>query len=290
MLHSRAASFESTRVSVPHRYALSVTTYLDDILVAHRRRASKDERRRDDLLDAVGNLAPTRAFAEALRGDSLRVIAEIKRKSPSKGALSIDLDPQVVAQEYASGGASAISVLTDEPHFSDSESDLKAARDAVDLPILRKDFTVDERDVLDARLMGADAVLLIAAALSDLEIRSFLALAHEVGLDALVEVHDGVELDRALAAGARVVGVNQRDLRTFEVDMDRCVSLASLIPSEIVAVAESGVRDAKDAERLAAAGYNAVLVGESVVTASRRSAAVSALAGHGVAANREVVR
>ena len=290
MLHSRAASFESTRVSVPHRYALSVTTYLDDILVAHRRRAAKDERRRDDLFDAVGNLAPTRAFADALRGESLRVIAEIKRKSPSKGELSIDLDPQVVAQEYASGGASAISVLTDEPHFSGSEEDLQAARDAVDLPILRKDFTVDERDVLDARLMGADAVLLIAAALSDLEIRSFLAVAHEVGLDALVEVHDGGELDRALAAGARVIGVNQRDLRTFEVDTDRCVSLASLIPSEVVAVAESGVRDAKDAERLAAAGYNAVLVGESVVTASKRSSAVSALVGHQVAASREAVR
>ena len=290
MLHSRAASFDSTRVGVPHRYALSVTTYLDDILVAHRRRAAKDERRRDDLFDAVGNLAPTRAFADALRGESLRVIAEIKRKSPSKGELSIDLDPQVVAQEYASGGASAISVLTDEPHFSGSEEDLQAARDAVDLPILRKDFTVDERDVLDARLMGADAVLLIAAALSDLEIRSFLAVAHEVGLDALVEVHDGGELDRALAAGARVIGVNQRDLRTFEVDTDRCVSLASLIPSEVVAVAESGVRDAKDAERLAAAGYNAVLVGESVVTASKRSSAVSALVGHQVAASREAVR
>jgi indole-3-glycerol phosphate synthase len=167
--------------------------------------------------------------------------------------------------------------LTDEAFFGGSPDDLRAARAAVQIPVLRKDFTVGPRDVCDARLMGADAVLLIVAALDDAELRDLHALAIDVGLDALVEVHDEVELERALAAGAEVVGVNQRDLVTFEVDTDRAVRVAAAMPEGIVRVAESGIRDAQDAARLAAAGFHAVLVGESVVTSGDRAASVAAL-------------
>lgn len=168
-------------------------------------------------------------------------------------------------------------MLTDRDWFGGSPEDLRAARAAVDLPVLRKDFTVDARDVADARLMGADAVLLIVAALSDAELASFHALATELGMTALVETHDETEIERALAVGARVIGVNQRDLVTFAVDTERAVRLAPLIPDGVVRVAESGVRDADDARRLADAGYDAVLVGESVVTSGDPGRAVEAL-------------
>ncbi|MBV9950418.1 MAG: indole-3-glycerol-phosphate synthase, partial [Acidimicrobiia bacterium] len=219
-----------------------------------------------------------RGFAEALRATStLRVIAEIKRRSPSKGDLAPDLDPADMARRYASGGASCLSVLTDERWFGGSRADLAAARGAIDLPVLRKDFTVAALDVCDARTMGADCVLLIAAALDDAELADLHALAVEVSLDALVEVHDEAEVERALAVGARCIGVNQRDLVTFDVDTDRAVRVAPLIPAGVVRVAESGVRSADDATRLAAAGYHAVLVGESVVTAGDPAAGVAAL-------------
>lgn len=168
-------------------------------------------------------------------------------------------------------------MLTDRDWFGGSPDDLRAARAAVDLPVLRKDFTVDARDVADARLMGADAVLLIVAALSDEELASFHALVTELGMTALVETHDATEIERALAVGARVIGVNQRDLVTFAVDTERAVRLAPLIPDDVVRVAESGVRDAEDARRLADAGYDAVLVGESVVTSGDPRRAVEVL-------------
>ncbi len=223
-------------------------------------------------------MAPTRGFRAALGATTeLTVIAEIKRRSPSKGALHVDLDPADLARAYARGGAACLSVLTDEEFFGGSTTDLQAARAAVDLPVLRKDFTVSGHDVCDARLMGADAVLLIAAALAPDELVELHDLAAAVGLDALVEVHDESELEVALRAGATIVGVNQRDLVTFEVDHDRAARMAPAIPAGVVRVAESGVRDAADAARLAAAGYDAILVGESLVTADDPAAALRAL-------------
>jgi len=207
------------------------------------------------------------------------VIAEVKRRSPSKGDLFPDLDPAALAREYAAGGAAALSVLTDTPHFGGSPEDLGAARAAVSIPVLRKDFTVSENDVADARLMGADAVLLIVAALDDDdELVHLHARALELGLDVLVETHDEAEVERALRCDALgVVGVNQRDLVTFAVDTSRAVRVAAAIPAGVVKVAESGVRGPDDARALAAAGYDAVLVGEHLVTSGDPSAAVEAL-------------
>jgi len=186
-----------------------------------------------------------------------------------------------VAIQYAAGGAACLSVLTDRDHFGGSPADLASAREAVSVPVLRKDFTVDARDVCDARLMGADAVLLIVAALDDLQLGDFHDLASEVGLDALVEVHDEAELERALTINARLVGVNQRDLVTFEVDTARAVRMGPLMPDGVIRVAESGIRDPADAAPLLEAGYQALLVGESVVTSSDRRGAIRALRGLG---------
>lgn len=256
----------------------SVTiTYLDKILAAHRVVALADERDSGELLALCLQMPSARDFARALRAPGLSVIAEVKRRSPSKGDLAVDLDPVEVAVAYATGGAACLSVLTDEDHFGGSPADLQAARDAVGLPVIRKDFTVALHDVYDARLMGADAVLLIAAALNDDELAEFSAAASAVGLTALFEIHDEVELARVLAVGAQVIGVNQRDLVTFEVDQDRAVRMAPQIPAGLVRVAESGVRGPEDASVLYSAGFDAVLVGESVVTAGERSAAVKAL-------------
>ena len=255
-----------------------MTTYLDAILTLHRAAAAADRRPLDDLIAAARAAGPVRGFAAALRSaHGLAVIAEVKRRSPSKGDLAADLDPAATATEYAAGGATCLSVLTDADHFGGSVADLQAARDAVAIPVLRKDFTVAPHDVCDARTMGADAVLLIVAALDDGELRDLYALAVDVGLDVLVEVHDEPELERAVAVGATVIGVNQRDLVTFEVDHDRAVRVGAAMPDGIVRVAESGIRGADDAAALAAAGFHAVLVGESIVTAGDRAASVAAL-------------
>jgi len=254
-----------------------MATYLDTIVAAHRAAAARDERSLEELVERAAAVAPTRGFARALTGDSLAVISEIKRRSPSKGDLFLDLDPAALARTYEVGGASCLSVLTDEAFFGGSVADLRAARAACSLPVLRKDFTVDARDVADARLMGADAVLLIVAALTDVELRSFHALAVELGLDALVEVHDGAELDRAAAAGATLIGVNQRDLTTFTVDRELAAKLRPSMPEGAITVAESGVRDGTDAAALRAAGYDAVLVGESLVTSADPASAVREL-------------
>jgi indole-3-glycerol phosphate synthase len=252
-------------------------TYLDQILADHRETAGADERDLHGLVAEAVSQPPCRGFADALRADGLSVIAEIKRRSPSKGDLAPGLDPAAVARGYATGGARCLSVLTDARWFGAETEDLRAARAAVDLPVLRKDFTVDARDVCDARIMGADAVLLIVAALDDEELQHFLQLARHIGLDALVEVHDAEEVERAVASGAEVIGVNQRDLVTFAVDPERAAALRPLIPGDVVSVAESGIGGPEDARRLADAGYDAILVGESLVRASDRAAAVRAL-------------
>ena len=259
-------------------------TYLADILASHRARAEADRRPLGDLVEQAASGPPPRDFAGALRGDGLSCIAEIKRRSPSKGDLDPGLRPDLVATDYVDGGAACLSVLTDVDFFGGSAADLVSARRASGLPVLRKDFTVQPADVADARLMGADAVLLIAAALDDRVLRASADLAAQLGLAALVEVHDAAELDRALAAGSRLVGVNQRDLRTFRVDHERACALAARIPTGIVAVAESGIRDAADARRLAEAGYDAILVGEALLRAEDRVAQLKDLVGHPVGA------
>jgi indole-3-glycerol phosphate synthase len=257
--------------------------YLDDILIAHRARAAGDRRDVGSLAAQAEQGPAVRSFVSALTAasadGSIAVISEIKRRSPSKGPLDLDLDPAEVAVDYQSGGAACLSVLTDEDFFGGSPADLSAARAACALPVLRKDFTVSEADVYDARIMGADAVLLIVAGLTDSELGTFVPLAERLGLAALVEVHDAPELDRALQAGATLVGVNQRNLRTFEVDHDLALALAETFPAGIVAVAESGIRGAADAARLADAGYHAVLVGETLVRSGDRRASVEALVG-----------
>ena len=257
-----------------------MATYLDSILAHHRARASADQRDLAGLIDAAGACERPRGFRQALAdADGLAVISEVKRRSPSKGDLSIDLDPASMARADVAGGAACLSVLTDHEHFGGSADDLEAARSAVGVPVLRKDFTVDLRDICDARLMGADCVLLIVAALDDGELSDFHALAVELGIDALVETHDEAEVERALGVGATLIGVNQRDLVTFEVDQQRAVRVAAALPSSVVRVAESGVRGVEDARALAAAGYDAVLVGESLVTSGDPGAAVQALRG-----------
>lgn len=257
-----------------------MATYLDRILDAHRARATADQRSLDRLIDMARSTAPARGFAAALRSRSdgeLAVIAEIKRRSPSKGDLFAGLDPARLAKEYEVGGAACMSVLTDEDFFGGSVADLRAARSAVDMPVIRKDFTVCEHDVCDARLMGADCVLLIAAALDDAELSDFHALALEVGLDALVEIHDEAELERAMAIGGDLVGVNQRDLVTFEVDHARALRVAAAMPAHVVRVAESGVRGGEDAASLAEGGFHAVLVGETLVTSGDVGASLGEL-------------
>jgi len=253
-------------------------TYLDSILDHHRARAVADDRALNALIDEALACPPPRGFSHAISATPhLAVIAEIKRRSPSKGDLNAGLDPAVMAQNYQIGGASCLSVLTDVPHFGGSVTDLQTARSACTLPVIRKDFTVDARDVCDARIMGADCVLLIAAALSPAELTEFLALSRRIDIDALVEVHDEAELAVALDAGATLVGVNQRDLVTFQVDQERAVRMGSLIPSHLVKVAESGVRGRDDALALRAAGYDAVLVGEHLVTSADPSQALTDL-------------
>lgn len=220
-----------------------------------------------------------RDFAGALRRSGISVIAEIKRRSPSKGALRADLDAADLARRYERGGAAALSVLTDEEFFGGSDEDLRSARAAVGLPVLRKDFTIDAYQVYEARAIGADALLLIVRILEDGLLRELCALAGELGLAALVEVHDERELERAVAAGAPIIGVNSRDLGTFEVRLETALRLGPLLPEGSVAVAESGIRSRSDVERLEAAGYDAILVGESLVVSGEPEAKLGELLG-----------
>jgi indole-3-glycerol phosphate synthase len=255
---------------------------LDEILA--RTRADLSLRRERvplaDLEAACGALAPARSLAAALRRPgAVTCIAEHKRRSPSAGWIREGSDVAEVVGAYARAGAAALSVLTDEPFFGGALSDLRRARAAVEIPILRKDFIVDRYQVVEARAAGADAILLIVAALADAEISTLLAAAREVGVEAMVEVHDRAELDRALAAGAEIVGINNRDLRTFTIDRELAVRLRPLVPASRVVVAESGIRDGADVARLRAAGVDAMLVGETLMRAPEPGAALAALLG-----------
>ena len=210
----------------------------------------------------------------------MSVIAELKRRSPSKGWLAPNLDVAAMAACYGKSGARAISVLTDHEFFAGSLDDLVLVAGCVDVPLLRKDFTVSENDVLDASDAGASAILLIVSALSEEELLRFLNLAQELGLDALVEVHDHLEATRALDAGAVLVGVNQRDLRSFEVDARHAALVVESVRREgIVTVCESAIASLEDVQRAADAGYDAVLVGEAFVTAPEPALTVAAFSG-----------
>lgn len=255
-----------------------MATYLDRILEAHRLRVASDTRPLDALISEARLCQPQRGFRAALTGDDhICVISEIKRRSPSKPNLNPDLDPAALAVAYKNGGASCISVLTDSEFFGGSVADLQTARNACDLPVIRKDFTMSAHDVADARIIGADCVLLIAAALPRTLLVELHSLATSIGLDVLVEIHDEAELEAALAANATMIGVNQRDLVTFQVDHDRALRMAGVIPDHVVKVAESGVRGPADARALHTAGYQAILVGEVLVTSLNPSAAVAEL-------------
>ncbi len=220
------------------------------------------------------------AFEAALgRSGCVNVIAECKRRSPSKGVLAADYDPVRMATSYTRGGAAAISVLTEPSFFDGDLAHLAAVRSATDLPLLRKDFTIDRYQLLEARANGADAILLIVAALPQAALVSLQDQAWALGLAALVEVHDEAELDRAIAAGARLIGVNNRNLRTLAVDVDASRRLAPRIPASTVAVSESGLSSAEELRSLAALGYRAFLMGERFMTAPDPAAALAGLVG-----------
>ena len=220
-----------------------------------------------------------RDFAAALRAKRPSVIAEIKKASPSRGLLSEDFNPARQARCYLDGDASALSVLTDLSFFQGSLSDLKTARAAVPLPVLRKDFTIDEIDVIEAAAAGADAILLIAAILSEEQMRTFRELAATYGMAALVEVHADDELERGLASGAEIVGVNNRNLHTFDVDLATSERLAARIPAGILKVTESGIHTHADVERMLAAGFQSFLVGEHLMKSKDPAAALQVLLG-----------
>jgi indole-3-glycerol phosphate synthase / phosphoribosylanthranilate isomerase len=249
---------------------MSEATFLKRIVAATRTHLS--ERMRETPLDLMRERAlaapPPRSFADALRPTSdgpARLIAEVKRASPSKGLLAERFDPVARARAYAAGGAAAISVLTEPDFFLGSLDDLSAVRAAVELPVLRKDFLLDPYQVYEARAAGADAVLLICALLDDAALRDLLALARSLGMEALVEAHDADEARRAVAAGADVIGVNSRDLRTFAVDPDVVRRLRPLVPADRLFVAESGIGDVVGAARARAFGADAILVGEALM-------------------------
>lgn len=230
-----------------------------------------------DLARGAAEAGPVASFRGALAGGAVAVVAEVKRRSPSEGELRSDLDPAGCARAYVAGGARAVSVLTDEPFFGGSVADLAAVSAAVRVPLLRKDFIVDALQVLEARGAGASAVLLIVRALDAGQLRDLSAAARGVGLETVIEVHTDEEVERALDAGASVVGVNSRDLDSFSVDLGVAERLLARVPSGVPALAESGVRSVADVERLARAGADAVLVGTSLSRSADGAAAVRAL-------------
>jgi len=258
--------------AIRDRQSASAGADLLATIVAATKKSVADRAMREPMaaLEVRASREPSRAgrFVAALsRTDRVNVIAECKRRSPSKGVLRADYDPVAIATAYAAAGAAAISVLTEPTFFDGALDHLAAVRRVVDVPLLRKDFVVSEYQLLEARAAGADAVLLIVAALSQRELLSLHTTAASLGLDALVEVHDAADLDRALDIGARAIGVNNRNLRTLEVDVRASAALIARMPADVVAVSESGLKAAEDVRRLRALGYRAFLVGERFMTA-----------------------
>ena len=256
-----------------------MTKAVPDILAQIVEQKRRDPGRVTDELEgrAESASAGRRDFLEALTRTSPAIIAEIKKASPSRGLLAPNFDPRTIAIAYERGGAAAISVLTDALNFHGSLDHLEAARSAVRLPVLRKDFTIDRYHVVEAAANRADAILLIAAILSERELREFRELAERYRITALVEVHDEDELAAAVASGARIVGVNNRDLRTFQVDLGVSLRLAGMIPSGVVKVAESGIQTAQEVRSLSGAGYQAFLVGEHLMRSGDPAGALQAL-------------
>jgi len=253
---------------------------LEEIVAATRVALGERSRTRplEMLQAACAAQGPRRPFAAALsRPGRVNVIAEFKRRSPSRGVIRDGLAPAAAARAYQAGGAVALSVLTEDAHFGGRLEDLSEARSASELPVLRKDFVVDPYQVWEAAAAGADAVLLIVAILTDAELRLLLASAQQAGLESLVEVHEAVELRRARDAGARLLGVNSRDLRTMRVRLETALELAPLLPVGVPAVAESGIRTGEDVRRLREAGYRAFLVGEHLMQSREPGAALAAL-------------
>ncbi len=246
----------------------------------------EEKRREVEALLAAGSAAPDkevdrpRGFQAALTSyPGVALIAEAKKASPSKGIICPDFDPVRIAREYEAGGAQAVSVLTDEKFFQGSLAYIPLVRRAVGLPVLRKDFIIHEAQISQSRVFGADAILLIAAILEKNQISDFLAQSRELGMDALVEVHDEHELEKALAAGSTLIGVNNRNLKDFSMDLSTTFRLKKLVPDTIPLVSESGIRDGDDIRRLADAGIAAVLVGETLMRAGGREQAVRELMG-----------
>jgi len=244
---------------------------------------AKAARSQAQLLADISQAPPARKFAAALEGHlgegRYGLIAEIKKASPSAGLIRDDFEPRARARAYAAGGASCLSVLTDAPYFQGSDEDLKAARESVGLPVLRKDFILDPYQVLESRLIGADCILLIMAVLSDAEAAELAAAAGELGLDVLAEIHDATELDRALRLPVRLIGINNRNLKTLETDLRTAETLAPEVPGDRIVVAESGIRRTTDLDRLAAAGARCFLVGESLMREPDVAAATRRLLG-----------
>ena len=260
---------------------------LDDIRAHKGREVAAREATRPiaELMAACGDAPPVRRLSDALRAEAdserIRLIAEVKRRSPTRGDLRPDADAPGLAASYVEAGAAAVSILTDEHFFQGTDDDLRAARQAVAAPLLRKDFTISSYQIYEARVLGADAILLIVSVLSDELINVFLDTADCLGMDALVEVHTEDEVRRAVALRAPIIGVNNRDLKTFEVDLGVTERLRPLIPDRTTVVSESGILSRAHVERAAAAGANAVLVGEALVTAPDPAAKVRELLGIG---------
>lgn len=253
---------------------------LERIVETKRKEVLALGRRLPELRVAAESAEPARDFAAALRvPGSVAVIAEVKRRSPGAGPIRPDLDAVDLARSYQAGGAAALSVLTDRDYFGGSIEELAAVRRSVEIPVLRKDFVIDDAQVYEARAAGADAVLLIVRILDDAALGRLLELASELGMAALIEAHDADEVERGLAVGARVLGVNNRNLRTFRTDLAMTLGLLDRVPAEVVLVSESGIHTPDDVLLLGRGGVDAVLVGESLLRQDRPGDGVAALAG-----------
>ncbi len=261
-----------------------MATILDDIL-AHKRLEVAAQKQRVDMDTLVANISASndtpRGFMKALQArvaiGGTAVIAEVKKASPSMGVIRASFDPVAIAESYAAAGATCLSVLTDEKYFQGSGHYLRLVRAAVGLPLLRKDFIVDEYQIVEARALGADAILLIVAALSDAELAAFTRLAHDLGLDVLVEVHDEAECARALQLPLRVIGVNNRNLHDFSVSLETSRRIKTMLPADYLLVSESGIHTRADIEALQADGIHAFLVGGALMQADDPGVALSAL-------------